>query len=149
MLTVYCTRWWIRPKFTTLCIYNINSTYSHHNWCVYVLYPGVMTITRGGAGLGRGGGLLSLGWKYHKLQWTHFSKMHQSIIWSITPGTKLLRQPILVTQFWRTKSGFSARFCKTKEDYVYWSRGRGIVWNKSWWTWFKLLFGFILMNFFF
>ena len=61
MLTVYCTRWWIRQRFTTICIYNINSTYSHRNWCVYVLYPGVMTITRGGASLGRGGGFCPRG----------------------------------------------------------------------------------------
>ena len=35
-----------------------NSTYSHHDWCVYVLYPGVMKIARGDASLGKRG-------KYH------------------------------------------------------------------------------------
>ena len=68
MLTVYCTRW-IRQRFTTIYIYNINSTYSHRNWCVYVLYPWVMTITRGGASLGRGGGLLSKGGEIPQGEW--------------------------------------------------------------------------------
>ena len=46
----------------------INSTYSHHDWCVYVLYPGVMTIARGDVSLGtRGGG------KYHTVYFCEYS----------------------------------------------------------------------------
>ena len=37
---------------------DINSTYTHYNWYVYVLYPEVMTTARGGASLGTGGGVV-------------------------------------------------------------------------------------------
>ena len=43
---------------------------------------------------------------------------------------------------WYARSGFGARFWKTKKII------RGIVWNQSWWKWFKLLFGFILIIYF-
>ena len=65
----------------------------------------------------------------------------------VNPGTKLWRPPVEVTQFWRLKSGFGARFLYDQKR-LYWSRGGLIVWNKSCWKWFKLLFGFILMNLF-
>ena len=54
--TVYWTRGCIRQRFITILLWIINSTYSHHDWCVYVLYPGVMTIARDDASLGTGGG---------------------------------------------------------------------------------------------
>ena len=60
------------------------------------------------------------------------------------PGTKLWRPPVEVTHFWRPKSSFGALFWKDQKR-LYWSRGGGIVWNKSCWKWFKLLFGFILI----
>ena len=31
MLTVYCTRWWIRQRFITVFVLIIDTTYSHHN----------------------------------------------------------------------------------------------------------------------
>ena len=63
MLTVYYTRWWIKQRFITVCILIINTTYSHYYWCVYVVYPNMMTIqgamfslgTRGGGFYPRGG----------------------------------------------------------------------------------------------
>ena len=36
----------------------------------------------------------------------------------VNPETKLWRLPVEVTQFWRPRSGFGARFCKTKKDYI-------------------------------
>ena len=35
----------------------------------------------------------------------------------VNPGTKMLRLPVEVTQFWRPRSGYGARFrfCKTKQ----------------------------------
>ena len=44
-------------------------------------------------------------------------------------------------------NGFGARFLEGQKR-LYWSRGRGKVWSKSRWKWFKLLFCFILMNLF-
>ena len=73
--TVYCTRWWIRQRFITTCIQDYNSTYSQHNWYVYVLYSGVMTTTRGGASLETGGGVIS-----QKLT------LPNEIIWSYKAG---------------------------------------------------------------
>ena len=63
MLTVYYTRWWIRQRFITVLIFIIDTTYSHYYWCVYVVYPNMMTIpgamftlgTGGGGGLSQGG----------------------------------------------------------------------------------------------
>ena len=56
MLTVYCTRWWIRQRFMTVFVLIIDTTYSHHNWCVYVVYPNVMTIPGAMLSLGTWGG---------------------------------------------------------------------------------------------
>ena len=63
------------------------------------------------------------------------------------PGTNFWHPPFEVTQFWHPRSGFGARFFKGQKR-LYWPRGGGKVCNKSCWKWFKLLFYFILMNFF-
>ena len=42
------------------------------------------------------------------------------------------------------RSGFGARFLKGQKS-LYWSRGGGKVWTKSWLKWLKLLFSFILI----
>ena len=66
MLTVYYTRWWKRLRFITMFILIIDTTYSHYYWCVYVVYPNMMTIPGAICSLRtRGGGIYARGGKYH------------------------------------------------------------------------------------
>ena len=63
------------------------------------------------------------------------------------PETNFWHPPIEETQFWHQRSGLAPVFCKAKKDYID-QEGGGKVWNKSCWKWFKLLFCFIPMIFF-
>ena len=36
----------------------------------------------------------------------------------VSPGTIFWHPPIEVTWFWHPKTGFGARFCKAKKDYI-------------------------------
>ena len=62
----------------------------------------------------------------------------------VNPGTKCGARPSKSPSFGARGAVLAPVFCKTKIDYIDQEAG-GIVWNKCFWKWFKLLFDFILI----
>ena len=62
------------------------------------------------------------------------------------PGTNLWHPPIEVTKFWHQGAVWRPFFVRPTKIILIKKRGK--VWSKSCWKWSKLLFCFILMNWF-